>query len=570
MKIFYYIVYCYFSFFFVNAQINVPQNGKLIEKYNVLVEQEKFFQSDTTSLKAFIAPLSKHKSFLPIYYAFLANSRTSFLDEMDSKSKSLYKKSIAFATELNDNSLIVWSKYNYISYLYKYRKYQTMQPILLDLIENLKKMEATEIIQPEDTFRTIGWIMQTFSDYNESDYYLNLALKYCAPNSSSQASLLDNLGLNFYKRGNFPKAIHYFDRAEKLAFKINDSLRLAKTFGNKALVLESQKKYTEALELLNEDVRISKKLKEDKNTMFALTALGRIYLKMNKFDIAAIVLDQALEIAILKPYFKRSELDIVLLKLELIKFIPNETKELDLRRRLAVLGDSLKSTDGEEQIQLLKWQIQKTKYHQKLREAEIQYKKLKTRKRVFGIIIVFSVLMLLYIYYLQRKKHHDLKEAYERRVLDLEEQKINIEDKLKTSNDSFKHQVEYLKDKNIQINKLKREIEKIKYSSSFYLEAKTGKLNALLESHLMTEENWMSFKRQFEKEYPEFSNYLKTNFPKLTNSNLRIIYLQKLGFSNLEISEILGITLDAVKKAKQRLKKKLGENQDLLFSFNKN
>ncbi len=70
MKIFYYIVYCYFSFFFVNAQINVPQNGKLIEKYKVLVEQEKFFQSDTTSLKAFLRHFQNIKVFFPFIMLF--------------------------------------------------------------------------------------------------------------------------------------------------------------------------------------------------------------------------------------------------------------------------------------------------------------------------------------------------------------------------------------------------------------------------------------------------------------------------------------------------------------------
>ena len=83
----------------------------------------------------------------------------------------------------------------------------------------------------------------------------------------------------------------------------------------------------------------------------------------------------------------------------------------------------------------------------------------------------------------------------------------------------------------------------------------------------MTEDNWIRFKREFEKEFPEFCQYLFTNFPELTDSNKRIIFLQKLGFSNIEISQFLGITTDAVKKAKQRLKKKFGNNQDLSFLF---
>lgn len=40
--------------------------------------------------------------------------------------------------------------------------------------------------------------------------------------------------------------------------------------------------------------------------------------------------------------------------------------------------------------------------------------------------------------------------------------------------------------------------------------------------------------------------------------------MKKLDFTNTEISELLGITLDAVKKSNQRMKKKLGDRYDEL------
>ena len=76
----------------------------------------------------------------------------------------------------------------------------------------------------------------------------------------------------------------------------------------------------------------------------------------------------------------------------------------------------------------------------------------------------------------------------------------------------------------------------------------------------MTDENWNNFKREFKKEYGPFYETLMTDYPELKDSNLKIIILQKLRFSNSEIASLLGITTDAVKKSKQRLKKKLGEN----------
>ena len=237
---------------------------------------------------------------------------------------------------------------------------------------------------------------------------------------------------------------------------------------------------------------------------------------------------------------------------------------------MMVLLDSLKGTDGDEQILQVKWQVQKAKYQQKITQANKRYQKEIMVKNIFAVLIGISILMAIVLYFIQKKKHKKRQEVYEQKVTELEEQKQKIEENFESSNESLSNQIEYLKNKNIQIKLLKQEIETVETSNSSYLEKRSGKLHALLESHLMTEDNWIRFKREFEKEFPEFCQYLFTNFPELTDSNKRIIFLQKLGFSNIEISQFLGITTDAVKKAKQRLKKKFGNNQDLSFLLPQN
>ena len=154
--------------------------------------------------------------------------------------------------------------------------------------------------------------------------------------------------------------------------------------------------------------------------------------------------------------------------------------------------------------------------------------------------------------------------VYKQNVLRLEMDKLKFEKKLSETQESLDNQVEFLKNKNIQIHKLKAEIEKIKHSNSYYLEEQQGHLKTLLDSHLMTDENWENFKREFKKAYPEFYQKLQNEFTDLTDSNYRIILLKKLDFNNIEISELLGITVDAVKKSNQRMKKKLGDRYDEL------
>lgn len=552
----------------LNAQhIRIPNSGTNTQKLTSLIQQEKNFGKDTLALQKHLLALTKTKLYLPLYNALLANGYTNVYDSITGKSKKQYLTSIQQATVSGDKSLQIWTRLNYVKRLYQYRYYQEMQPVLLELIQDIGQAEKNEILVPLDTYQTIGWIMQTLSDYPEANYYLKLALKHCEPNTSNHAALLDNYGINFYKTGHYEEALKQFDLAGTIALKVKDSLRYAKTLGNKAILFEEQEKYAQAILLLKEDIALSERLKEPKNTMFATIALARIYLKNKALTEAETVLNQAAEIAASKPYFRKSELEVMQLKLELLKSKPDAAEELVTSRRMLILQDSLKKKDGEEQIHLLKWQMQKAKYQQKLSQTNRLYEKELTKKNIFALLIGLSVLMAMMMYFVQKKRHNKRQDLYEQKVTALEEQKRKIEEKLKTSNESLSHQVEYLKDKNLQINRLKTEIEAVKTSASSYLEERRGKLNALLESHLMTDDNWSSFKREFEKEHPEFCQFLNLHFPELTNSNLRIIYLQKLRFNSLEISEFLGITPEAVKKSKQRLKKKLGGKFEKLSDF---
>ncbi len=145
-------------------------------------------------------------------------------------------------------------------------------------------------------------------------------------------------------------------------------------------------------------------------------------------------------------------------------------------------------------------------------------------------------------------------------------EKQKYQKKLEKANQTLAEQIAFFHDKTNQIEQLQQEIEDLKESKSSDREEKNSKLNELLQSHLMTNQNWQNFRREFQYEYPDFYHTLHQDFPEITESNLRIILLQKLGFNNVEVSSLLGITPDAVKKSKQRLKRKLGDKSDELFS----
>lgn len=88
----------------------------------------------------------------------------------------------------------------------------------------------------------------------------------------------------------------------------------------------------------------------------------------------------------------------------------------------------------------------------------------------------------------------------------------------------------------------------------------------LLESSLSTEEDWPAFKSQFEALSPHFLANLNQAHPNLTKSEIRLIILIRIGFSQKEMANILNIATGSVKKAKQRARKKLGLSKSVILT----
>lgn len=545
--------------------IQIPTSGNSVQKTEAILLQEKSFDKDTLALKKYLHPLSKTKDFAFLYDALLANGYSNFYNTRNSKSELHYKQSIQEARTQKDNSLEIWTQLNYISYLYDNNEYMIMTPLLLKTIDHIEKTNPEQLILPGESFKKIGWMMQTLADYENSFHYLNLALKYTPHMTSEYAAILDAIGFNYSKVVNLKEAESYFRRTALVATQIKDEVRYAKAIGNLALVKQQRGDLKGAISLLIQDIRISTREKSDQNTMYASILLTQLYLEDKDWLKAQETLEKIQNIVYSKSYFKKSELPLIKLKLAILQHQNKSDGELILRRRMMVLEDSLKNKDGEIAINNSYWLVQKTKFNQKINIAEDKLENESEKKNIYAVIIILVILLAFFLYQNANKELKTKKLEHKKNILELELDKIKTEQKLVEANANLNAQIDYLKDKNIQIKKLKLEIDQNKKSSSLSnLETEAGKLNNLLESHLMTESNWNIFKREFQKEYPEFYRLLEEDFPEITDSNKRMLLLQKLNFSNNEIAGLLGITTEAVKKSKQRLKKKLGLKFDLL------
>jgi len=560
-----------FSFHYCFSQsITINNLATEKEKIEDIIRQDRNFGKDTAALKKFLNPLlqSNNENLLAVYYNLLAHGFSNAYQNFNSKSNQYYKLSIEKAKSNKDNKgLKIWALTSYAFYLYDYKKTSEALEIYMDADKLINTTSPEMLILPSECFKKIGYFMGTIGDLKEAIYYLKKAETYAQANSQEIADIKDNIGLYYIELNDFQSAKKKLLEAKKIALSIKYDIRYAKVLGNMALLAQKQGDLAEAEELLKEDLQISEKYKSDRNTMYALILLGKIYIQQNKISEAKAILQKATQHALSKSYYKKSEYEIERLNLSISLKEKNIPQELQSRRRLDELENSLTNSDDNRNLQKSNLLTQKYRYASKLRIANIQFEKEQLKNRAIVAIAVLSAILIVFLFIFDRKQLKNRKISYEKTVLELQVEKLKSEQKLNDANNTLASHLVYLTEKNNQIEQLNKEIVRIKKSPSLSFEKKEQRLQKLLDSHLMTDENWVKFKMAFQNEYPDFYNNIATVFPGLTESNLRMIALMKLDLSNQEISRLLGVTIGAVKKSKQRLRKKFGETFEKTHHF---
>lgn len=183
-----------------------------------------------------------------------------------------------------------------------------------------------------------------------------------------------------------------------------------------------------------------------------------------------------------------------------------------------------------------------------LQKADIkileQQKSIEKRKKTILFLVLILILFLGFtiIYYL-RKRSSNLKKQ-----LALNKEELVSYTKRLLANAK-------------ELKILKGEVDK--YKKNFNKIDESKNIEKLISSKILTENEWTEFKNRFNKVYPSFLVQIRKNYQDITNSEERLICLEKLNLKTKEIGDILGISKESVVKSRYRLKKKLNVDKDV-------
>jgi len=118
------------------------------------------------------------------------------------------------------------------------------------------------------------------------------------------------------------------------------------------------------------------------------------------------------------------------------------------------------------------------------------------------------------------------------------------------------------------IVKVKEELVRMKKVSDVDEESEDYKKVLKMLGDDKMKKDWEQFAVHFDKVHSDFLVSIKTAYPNLTPSELKLCAYLRLSLSSKEIAQILNITIKSVELARHRLRKKLGIDPEInLFNF---
>ncbi|WP_158656082.1 tetratricopeptide repeat protein [Sphingobacterium sp. HMA12] len=549
----------------------MDSNSSAEEKnfYETIIQESQRHRTSSATLSRYLTPYfnqairKNDNALLAIYYCLLADQSFDSEGGRNSFSDKYYLKALDLEKDYNYLNVKAWVKVMYGFYLYRCLKASEALPLLLEGEKGLEDIPTELMLDLTQTYKKLGYFFGTLGDYRSGIKYLELGQQQADISPQLKAEILDNLGvLTLKSGGDTVQAMKSFELALNLALSKKDSLRYAKVLGNQARIYEGRKDYKKALSLLDKDLEISKSLGNNKNTIFALMMRIRLRIAMGENQEVSQLINET-EHLLEGADDKKTILELEEHKLNLAIQNHDLKQELNARRRIEQLQDSLRFLDGDPVLSQLKFMADKQKYADKLSLAQALIKKKRAETRLWVILSLFVLVLFFFIYNAFRYRSRKRMQAYEYQLLNLKYTKAELDKELMSSKSQIEEYMVYLKRNNEQINLLSSMLDEMGETSA----KDRDELKTLLQSHLITDEKWQEFKLLLAKEFPNLLQDIQAKFPDITESNLRVIVLMKMGLNNREVANVLGVTPDAIKKSMQRLKKKLGGQAGILMEY---
>ncbi len=454
----------------------------------------------------------------------------------------LMKPALQQAYEINDEYLIATVGWWYGEVMYYCGEIEPAAMYCLNAVEIFDKKGITSYA---DKYQFLGEIFYRTRDYEKSMYYIRRAIENEADTSASARiaviSRWNTVALCWQKMGIYDSAFYYYDKAMQLANALNDVVWKGIISGNKGQIYYLQKNYKIAKPLLEFDYRTSKQYGEIASAANSLQWVARISLLQGKKDSALLQVKEAMQMLQKKPETNYLQ-NLYYATADVYRAIGNNDSFYRYSQLYSNLHDSIERAVAGSRLEISRLRLDnqanvfKIRDLQKEREAEALQ-----RNFIIAAIILCAAIAVLILNRQRLKSRHEQQLALQ--------QKASAEKEMASAKEQLNMFTQNIIEKTSLIEQLEQQLNERTFSRQH-----AQLVGELSRQTILTEEDWTKFKTLFEKIYPGFFLKLMEKISDITLAEQRMAALTRLHLTSKQIASILGISLNSVHKAKQRLR----------------
>ena len=369
------------------------------------------------------------------------------------------------------------------------------------------------------------------------------------------------------------EVIDIFKRDGDLYLQINAIAQLSRAYYEKGEIRQ-------ALEIMNEANDLDPEAQYIGQSIYNYQLMGRMYRDISAWPSAIIYYRKSYQLhqQLGLNDELRTLLEDLVVAYDTIQQIDSAYKYLT---ELELLKDSLYSIDKANKINELKAEYEADFKEEQLRnnarEIDLLEKSntAKTQRNI-TLVIILIVVLALTISIISRQRHRirvnrllaqESEKTHKAELQVKAAERAQLQEELKHRQKELANQALLIAEKNELLRSFRSEVEKASKEDS----SPTGSLKSIsrqMERAENQQGDWDKFMALFKDVHPELLGKLAQTNPDLTHNDIRLLALMKMGFSNKEISDILHVTEESLKKARYRLRKKLGlEAQASIHQF---
>lgn len=423
-------------------------------------------------------------------------------------------------------------------------------------------MRAELLMSTGVTYRSMNQFEKAFEYYNKG-----FEIMYKHPIESKIWRYLMNVGILYDDLKKHDSALLYISKAYVFALEGGDTVMLPKIRGNYFISLINAGMYREAENMLPEIGRALEKL-DPRMRVQTLIYISKFYINKKDYTTAMQYAQDAFKLS--TAINSVSMQNVALNHLSyLYEVTGNYKASLETYKKAEILNDSVLGQEHIKMIEDLNIRYETYKKNQEIENLNLQ-KKLDTRQKLALLIITLLTVAFAFILYKRqlaiRKRDREL---FEKSEALLKTEKILAETKLQAAEREIEHQKNQLEsstraiiEKNMLLEELKMKISQLNSTTEKATDEKLEKIKELIDSQLLTEEQWNEFRKKFEAVHRTFFVRLKELYPDITNAEMRLAALIKLKLSNREMAAMLGVSEETIYKTRYRLRKRMNlENE---------